>query len=96
VVGILSGIGSAALLASLEWATDWRESHLWIIAFLPLGGFLSGWIYHRLVVAVVGDRITLMLGLHHTAYRHAPVVPTVTVLALEVARTVEEKTEKYY
>lgn len=47
VVGILSGIGSAALLASLEWSTNWRESHLWIIALLPLGGFLSGWIYHQ-------------------------------------------------
>ncbi len=45
VVGILAGTASAALLASLEWATDWRESHRWIIAFLPLGGFLSGWIY---------------------------------------------------
>lgn len=198
VVGILSGCGSAALLASLEWSTNWRESHLWIIAFLPLGGLLSGWVYHRfgkrveagnnllleeihhpkdiiplrmaplvllgtdlthffggsagregtalqiaasladrltkvihfkhadrrillmaglsggfasvfgvplagtifglevlaigkiqydalfpsLVAAIVGDRVTLILGLHHTAYRHTPVVPTVTVLGL--------------
>lgn len=198
IVGILAGIGSAALLASLEWSTNWRESHRWIIAFLPLGGFVSGWIYYRygrsveggnnllleeihnpkeiiplrmaplvllgtdlthlfggsagregtalqiaasladrltkifhfknadrrillmaglsggfasvfgtplagtifglevlaigtiqhdalfpcLVAAVVGDRVTLMLGLHHTAYRHAPVVPTVTVIGL--------------
>ncbi|MDF0554274.1 voltage-gated chloride channel family protein [Kamptonema sp. UHCC 0994] len=198
IVGILSGLGSAALLASLDWATNWRESHLWMIALLPLAGFLSGWIYHRygkqveagnnllleeihnpqniiplrmapmvmlgtdithlfggsagregtalqiaasladqltrifrfkhanrrillmsalsggfasvfgtplagtifglevlaigniqhdalfpcLVAAVVGDRITLVLGLHHTAYRHAPLVPTVTPMAL--------------
>jgi len=198
VVGILSGIGSAALLASLEWSTDWRESHLWIIAFLPLGGFLSGWVYHQfgkrveagnnllleeihhpqdiiplrmaplvllgtnlthffggsagregtalqiaasladqltkilhfkhadrrillmaglsggfasvfgvplagtifglevlaigkiqhdglfpcLVAAIVGDRMTLMLGFHHTAYHHAPVVPTITLIGL--------------
>ena len=198
VVGILSGIGSAALLASLEWSTNWRESHFWIIAFLPLGGFLSGWVYHQfgkrveagnnllleeihhpqdiiplrmaplvllgtnlthffggsagregtalqiaasladqltkilhfkhadrrillmaglsggfasvfgvplagtifglevlaigkiqhdglfpcLVAAIVGDRMTLMLGLHHTAYHHAPVVPTITLIGL--------------
>ncbi|BAZ41895.1 Cl- channel voltage-gated family protein [Calothrix sp. NIES-4101] len=198
VIGILSGIGSAVLLASLEWSTNWRESHLWIIALLPLGGFISGWIYYRfgerveagnnllleeihnpkeiiplrmaplillgtdlthlfggsagregtalqiaasladrltkifdfqkadrrvilmaglsggfasvfgtplagtvfglevlaigtiqhqalfpcLVAAIVGDRVTLILGLHHTAYRHAPVVPTITVMGL--------------
>jgi H+/Cl- antiporter ClcA len=198
IVGILSGLGSAALLASLEWATNWRESHLWIIALLPIAGFLSGWVYHRygkkveagnnllleeihnpkniiplrmapmvllgtdithlfggsagregtalqiaasladqltrifrfkhaerrillmagisggfasvfgtplagtifglevlaigtinhaalfpcLVAAVVGDRITLVLGLHHTVYRHAPLVPTVTPMGL--------------
>jgi len=198
IVGILSGLGSATLLASLEWATNWRESHLWVIPLLPLGGFLSGWIYHRygkrveagnnllleeihhpqstiplrmapmvllgtnlthlfggsagregtalqiaasladqltkifhfqpldrrillmsglsggfasvfgtplagtifglevlaigtinhnalfpcLVAAVVGDRITLNLGLHHTAYRHAPLVPSITPIGL--------------
>jgi H+/Cl- antiporter ClcA/PII-like signaling protein len=197
-VGILSGMGSAALLTSLEWATNWRESHLWIITFLPLGGLLSGWVYHQfgkrveagnnllleeihnpkdiiplrmaplvllgtdlthffggsagregtalqiaasladrltkilhfkhadrrillmaglsggfasvfgvplagtifglevlaigkiqydalfpcLIAAIVGDRITLMFGLHHTAYHHAPVVPTITVMGL--------------
>ena len=198
IVGMLSGLGSAALLASLEWATNWRESHLWAIALLPLGGFFSGWIYHKygkkveagnnllleeihhpqsiiplrmapmvllgtdlthlfggsagregtalqiaasladqltkifhfqprerrtllmagisggfasvfgtplagtifglevlaigtinhnalfpcLVAAVVGDRITLNLGLHHTAYRHAPLVPRITPMGL--------------
>ncbi|MEG4119075.1 voltage-gated chloride channel family protein [Microcoleus sp. N9_B4] len=198
IVGMLSGLGSAALLASLEWATNWRESHLWAIALLPLGGFFSGWIYHKygkkveagnnllleeihhpqsiiplrmapmvllgtdlthlfggsagregtalqiaasladqltkifhfkprerrillmagisggfasvfgtplagtifglevlaigtinhnalfpcLVAAVVGDRITLNLGLHHTAYRHAPLVPSITPMGL--------------
>jgi len=40
-VGILSGIGSGILLSSLEWATNWRQAHLWIIAFLPLAGFFS-------------------------------------------------------
>ncbi|MEH2391348.1 MAG: voltage-gated chloride channel family protein [Nostoc sp.] len=201
VVGILGGTASAALLASLEWATDWRESHRWIIALLPLGGFLSGWIYHQfgrtveagnnllleeihkpkniipfrmaplvllgtdlthlfggsagregtalqmgasladqltkilhfqganrrilltagisggfasvfgtplagtvfglevlaigkinydalfpsLIAAIVGNQVTLLLGLHHTAYRHAPSIPTLTIWGLIAA-----------
>ncbi|MEH2140780.1 voltage-gated chloride channel family protein [Nostoc sp.] len=201
VVGILTGTASAALLASLEWATDWRESHRWIITLLPLGGFLSGWIYHQfgrtveagnnllleeiynpknvisfrmaplvllgtnlthlfggsagregtalqmgasladqltkilhfqganrrilltagisggfasvfgtplagtvfglevlaigkinydalfpsLIAAIVGNQVTLLLGLHHTAYRHAPSIPTLTIWGLIAA-----------
>ena len=46
VAGALIGSASALLLASLNWATDYRESHLWIIACLPLGGLLIGLMYH--------------------------------------------------
>jgi len=48
VIGVLSGTASAAFLASLEFVTDWRESHLWIIAFLPVAGFIIGWVYLHL------------------------------------------------
>jgi H+/Cl- antiporter ClcA len=44
-VALAAGSASAALLASLDWATDWRESHFWILAFLPLAGFAVGWLY---------------------------------------------------
>lgn len=47
LVGALAGTASAAFLAALDWATAWRESHLWILVFLPLGGFFVGAIYHR-------------------------------------------------
>jgi H+/Cl- antiporter ClcA len=47
LVGIMAGTASAAFLISLDWATLWRESHTWIIALLPLGGFLAGWVYHQ-------------------------------------------------
>ena len=43
IVGIHSGFGCAALLASLEWATYRRESHPWIIDFVPVAGISSGW-----------------------------------------------------
>ncbi|AFY32957.1 voltage-gated chloride channel family protein [Calothrix sp. PCC 7507] len=65
VVGILAGSASAALLASLEWATDWREAHLWIIALLPIGGFLSGWIYHRFGQTVEAGNNLLLEEIHN-------------------------------
>ncbi|MGO4709753.1 voltage-gated chloride channel family protein [Chryseobacterium sp. 2TAF14] len=46
IVGVLIGSASAFFLQTLEWATQFRENHLWLIAFLPLGGFLVGLMYH--------------------------------------------------
>ena len=78
VVGILAGTASAALLASLEWATDWRESHRWIIALLPLGGFLSGWIYHQFGRTVEAGNNLLLEEIHNPKnvipFRMAPLV----------------------
>lgn len=39
-IGILIGSASAGFLQSLNWATNYRENHLWLIALLPLGGLL--------------------------------------------------------
>lgn len=47
VVGILAGTASAGFLVALDWATHWREAHVWVIGFLPLGGVFVGWLYHR-------------------------------------------------
>ena len=44
-VGVLAGSASALLLASLEWATAVRESHVWLIALLPLAGLATGLMY---------------------------------------------------
>ncbi|WP_174441962.1 voltage-gated chloride channel family protein [Chryseobacterium gallinarum] len=46
IVGILVGTASAGFLVSLEWATHFRENHLWMIALLPLVGFLIGLLYY--------------------------------------------------
>ncbi|PWJ40082.1 voltage-gated chloride channel family protein [Sediminitomix flava] len=46
VIGLLAGAASAIFLWALHWATDWRETHLWIIAFLPIGGGIVGLLYH--------------------------------------------------
>ncbi|MEE6128158.1 voltage-gated chloride channel family protein [Chryseobacterium arthrosphaerae] len=46
IIGALVGTASAGFLLSLEWATDFRGSHWWIIAFLPVAGFLIGLLYY--------------------------------------------------
>ena len=48
VAGGLIGSASALLLVSLAWATDYRESHVWIIGLLPLAGLAIGLMYHYL------------------------------------------------
>ena len=53
VLGAIAGSISAFFLLSLEWATNWRESHLWIIALLPVGGFIIGISYHLFGNSVV-------------------------------------------
>ncbi|TDS53328.1 voltage-gated chloride channel family protein [Myroides indicus] len=45
IIGICVGTASAGFLLSLQWATDFRENHLWIIALLPMGGLVVGIIY---------------------------------------------------
>jgi len=46
VIGTCIGTTSAGFLISLDWVTNYRENHLWIIAFLPIGGLLIGLLYH--------------------------------------------------
>jgi H+/Cl- antiporter ClcA len=46
LIGVLVGSASALFLVSLDWATNWRESHSWMIALLPAAGFVIGCMYH--------------------------------------------------
>jgi H+/Cl- antiporter ClcA len=46
LIGVLSGSASAFFLVTLNWVTDFREAHLWIIGLLPIGGLLIGFLYH--------------------------------------------------
>ena len=45
-VGLPIGSVVALFLATLDYATAWRENHLWIIYFLPIAGLLIALIYH--------------------------------------------------
>ncbi|WP_294819162.1 voltage-gated chloride channel family protein [uncultured Flavobacterium sp.] len=53
LIGAVVGSASAFFLISLKFVTQWRESHLWIIAFLPAGGLSVGLLYHYLGSSVV-------------------------------------------
>jgi H+/Cl- antiporter ClcA len=48
VVGVLAGLSSAAFLATLNWATQTRETHPWLLGLLPGAGLATGAAYHYL------------------------------------------------
>lgn len=60
LIGIFVGSASAFFLVSLDWATNWRESHTWIIALLPIGGFTIGCLYHFAGKSVEGGNNLLL------------------------------------
>jgi H+/Cl- antiporter ClcA len=64
MVAALAGTASAGFLLALDRVTAWRESHLWIIAGLPLAGFAIGWIYHRYGSSVEGGNNLILEEIH--------------------------------
>ncbi|MFH6992495.1 voltage-gated chloride channel family protein [Flavobacterium sp. FlaQc-48] len=60
LIGILSGSASAFFLVALEWVTQFRIHHDWIVWFLPFGGLLVGLSYYYWGEAVVkGNNLLL-------------------------------------
>ena len=45
--GLLSGIAATIFLISLDWATKTRDQNPRLIWYLPIAGFLIGWVYHH-------------------------------------------------
>lgn len=78
LIGILVGTASAGFLQTLEWATDFRENHTWIIAFLPVAGFLVGLLYHHLGKDIEAGNNLLIDSIHDPKeiipFRMAPFV----------------------
>ncbi len=85
LVGGLAGTSSAVLLAALNWATAWRESHLWIIWLLPLGGWLSGSIYYYWGRSVEAGNNSILVEIHNPQtilpLRMAPLVLVGTTIS---------------
>jgi H+/Cl- antiporter ClcA len=83
VIGSLIGSASAGFLKSLNWATDYREAHLWLIALLPVSGFLIGLLYHYYGKEVESGNNLLIDTIHEPKqiipFRMAPFVYVGTI-----------------
>lgn len=64
LLGVIVGSVSAFFLTTLEFATNWRESHTWIITLLPIGGFIIGISYYLFGDSVVKGNNLLLEELH--------------------------------
>ncbi|PNW30171.1 voltage-gated chloride channel family protein [Formosa algae] len=83
-LGLVAGSISAFFLKSLEWATAYRESNFWIIALLPIGGFIIGITYHLFGNSVVKGNNLLLEEFHSPKkvipFKMAPLVLFGTVV----------------
>lgn len=71
IVGILSGCASALFLVSLDWVTSFRETHLFMLWFLPIGGLLIGLLYYSLGKEVVKGNNQIIEAYYSTT----PILP---------------------
>ena len=63
-IGLLSGSASALFLLSLDWVSEIRDAHLWLLALLPLAGFGIGYGYHRYASGVEKGNNLILEGLY--------------------------------
>jgi H+/Cl- antiporter ClcA len=85
LIAVLSGTASAFFLFALDYATNWREAHPWIIWLLPLAGFVVGWIYLKVGSSVEAGNNLLIDEIHDpqkvVPLRMAPLVLIGTVVS---------------
>lgn len=78
IIGLSAGTASAFFLQTLDWVTHFRETHLWIIALLPIGGLGIGLLYHYYGKEVTAGNNLLIDTIHKpakkTPFRMAPFV----------------------
>lgn len=84
VIGFLAGCASAIFLLTLDWATNMRESHVWIISFLPVAGLLVGLLYHHVGRSVEAGNNMLIDEVHDpkmiTPFRMGPLILLATII----------------
>ncbi|WP_415326584.1 voltage-gated chloride channel family protein [Chryseobacterium sp. MMS23-Vi53] len=84
IIGALVGTASAGFLQSLEWATNFRENHIWLIAFLPIAGFLVGLLYYYFGKDVEAGNNLLLENIHEPKeiipFKMAPFVYLGTII----------------
>lgn len=83
-IGLCVGSASAGFLQSLDWVTNYRENHLWLIALLPIGGFFIGLLYYYLGKDIKPGNNLLLDTIHDPKqiipFRMAPFVYIGTVV----------------
>lgn len=83
-IGVCIGSASAGFLQSLDWATDFRENHLWLIVLLPVGGFFIGLLYYYLGKDIEAGNNLLIDTVHNPKkiipFRMAPFVYIGTIV----------------
>jgi H+/Cl- antiporter ClcA len=84
IIGICVGSASAGFLQSLDWATNFRESHLWLIAFLPVGGLIIGLLYNYMGQDIEAGNNLLIDSIHNPKeiipFKMAPFVYVGTIV----------------
>ena len=84
IIGVLVGSASAGFLASLQWVTDYREAHHWIIALLPVAGLAIGLLYHYYGRSIEAGNNLILDTIHEPgeiiSWRMAPLVYLGTVV----------------
>lgn len=84
LIGFLVGIAGAGFLYSLQWATDFRESHKVIIWLLPLAGLFVGILYHYWGESVEAGNNLLLEEIHNPKkvipFKMAPLVLFGTIM----------------
>ena len=91
-IGIITGTSSAALLRTLDWATESRQAHSWLLLLLPVGGLVSGLIYYYLGKSVEAGNNLLLEQIHDPQqiipWQMAPLVFVGTTIAHLVGASV--------
>lgn len=64
LAALMAGTASALFLLALAWATTTREAQPWLIALLPLAGFIVGWAYDRVGKPVEAGNNLLIDEIH--------------------------------
>ena len=84
-VAVLAGTASAWFLLALEWATQTREAHRWLIWLLPFAGFAVGWVYLKVGQSVEAGNNLLIDEIHDPKkvipLRMAPLILGSTVIS---------------
>lgn len=90
--GVLAGVASFAFLESLDWATEQRLGHPWLVWLLPPMGLVVGLVYHLLGGRAAQGSALLLDEIHQpTAWvprRMAPLVYGGTVASQLVGASV--------